>query len=435
MKVYRYPHPQQWNEILSRPTRDSSEVFRAASRILDDVKEEGDAALLRYEEKFDKVRLKGLRVAPSSLNSAKNELSDNLRQAINLAYNNIRTFHEAQRFRPIKVSVRPGLTCEQRAVPIESVGLYIPGGTAPLFSTVLMLAIPAKLAGCRRVVMCTPPASDGNVHPAILYAAHVSGIREIYKVGGAQAIAALTFGTKTIPRVNKIFGPGNPYVTAAKQLATLRGVAIDMPAGPSELAVLADESARTDFVAADLLSQAEHGATSQVIFVTTSKRLFDSLPGELNSQLATLPRKEIATRSLENSVMILVDNLKDGIRIVNTYAPEHLILSITNYRAAAKHIISAGSIFLGNLSCESAGDYASGTNHTLPTSGYAHAYSGLSLDSFMRKTTLQLLQPRGIKEIAPAVVEMARAEGLEGHARAMQLRMKTIHSTPRSLHK
>ena len=428
MRTYTYPQPEQWDEILQRPQHDNSELLHTVNTIMQDVRNGGDAELLRLEEKFDHAKLKTLRVSSASINKAEQQLPLSLRRSIQLAYDNILKFHEAQRFNTIKVAITRGLVCEQRAVPIQQVGLYIPGGTAPLFSTVLMLAIPAKLAGCKRIVVCTPPGTDGEVHPAILYAARLAGIREMYKVGGAQAIAAMTFGTESIPRVNKIFGPGNQYVMAAKQLALLHGVAIDMPAGPSELAILADDSARPDFIAADLLSQAEHGPTSQVILITTSTRIFEAVPQEINRQLATLPRKDIALKALENSVAILVKNLRDSIQMANHYAPEHLILAIANYRAAARHIVSAGSIFMGHYSTESAGDYASGTNHTLPTSGYAHAYSGLSLDSFMRKTTLQHLQPPGVHTIGPAVVEIARAEGLEAHARAMQIRLDSLRS-------
>lgn len=393
---------------------------------MEQVRNEGDSALLRFEERFDHVSLSSLRLSIRKIRQAEALLPQSLKEAIQTACRNITTFHAAQRFNPLKVKVADGVTCEQRAVPIERVGLYVPGGTAPLFSTVLMLAIPARLAGCKRIILCSPPNREGKIHPAILYAACLAGIKEIYRVGGAQAVAAMTYGTQTIPRVDKIFGPGNQYVTAAKQLATLSGVAIDMPAGPSEVAILADNSGRADFIAADLLSQAEHGTTSQVLLLTTSERLLKEVPLEVEKQLAGLPRRDIARQALAGSAIVLVGSLKEGIRLVNEYAPEHLILALRNSRAAARAITTAGSIFLGHLSCESAGDYASGTNHTLPTSGYARAYSALNLLSFMRLTTVQSLTHRGVLSIGPAVVEMARAEGLEGHARAMQMRLNAL---------
>lgn len=404
----------------------SEDVREIVGSVMEQVRNEGDSALLRFEERFDHVSLSSLRLPIREIRQAETLLPQSLKEAIQTACHNITTFHAAQRFKPLKVKVADGVTCEQRAVPIERVGLYVPGGTAPLFSTVLMLAIPARLAGCKRIILCSPPNREGKIHPAILYAAQLAGVKEIYRVGGAQAIAAMTYGTQAIPRVDKIFGPGNQYVTAAKQLATLNGVAIDMPAGPSEVAILADNSARADFVAADLLSQAEHGTTSQVLLLTTSERLLKEVPLEVEKQLAGLPRRDIARQALAGSAIVLVGSLKEGIRLVNEYAPEHLILALRNSRAAARAITTAGSIFLGHLSCESAGDYASGTNHTLPTSGYARAYSALNLLSFMRLTTVQSLTHRGVLSIGPAVVEMARAEGLEGHARAMQMRLNAL---------
>lgn len=404
----------------------SEDVREIVGSVMEQVRNEGDTALLRFEERFDHVSLSSLRLPIRQIRQAEALLPQSLKEAIQTACRNITTFHAAQRFKPLKVKVADGVTCEQRAVPIERVGLYVPGGTAPLFSTVLMLAIPARLAGCKRIILCSPPNREGKIHPAILYAAQLAGVKEIYRVGGAQAIAAMTYGTQTIPRVDKIFGPGNQYVTAAKQLATLNGVAIDMPAGPSEVAILADNSARADFVAADLLSQAEHGTTSQVLLLTTSERLLKEVPLEVEKQLADLPRRDIARQALAGSAIVLVGSLKEGIRLVNEYAPEHLILALRNSRAAARAITTAGSIFLGHLSCESAGDYASGTNHTLPTSGYARAYSALNLLSFMRLTTVQALTHRGVLSIGPAVVEMARAEGLEAHARAMQMRLNAL---------
>ena len=404
----------------------SEDVREIVGSVMEQVRNEGDSALLRFEERFDHVSLSSLRLSIRKIRQAEALLPQSLKEAIQTACRNITTFHAAQRFNPLKVKVADGVTCEQRAVPIERVGLYVPGGTAPLFSTVLMLAIPARLAGCKRIILCSPPNREGKIHPAILYAACLAGIKEIYRVGGAQAVAAMTYGTQTIPRVDKIFGPGNQYVTAAKQLATLSGVAIDMPAGPSEVAILADNSGRADFIAADLLSQAEHGTTSQVLLLTTSERLLKEVPLEVEKQLAGLPRRDIARQALAGSAIVLVGSLKEGIRLVNEYAPEHLILALRNSRAAARAITTAGSIFLGHLSCESAGDYASGTNHTLPTSGYARAYSALNLLSFMRLTTVQSLTHRGVLSIGPAVVEMARAEGLEGHARAMQMRLNAL---------
>ena len=383
------PDKSQWQEILKRPVMNTENLFDTVRSVIDRVKEEGDRAVLDYEEKFDKVVLSSLAVSEEEQQEAENLVSEDLKAAIRLAKQNIETFHAAQRFEGKKVQTQPGVTCWQKAVAIEKVGLYIPGGTAPLFSTVLMLAVPAKIAGCKELVLCTPPGRDGKVHPAVLFAAKVAGVNRIFKAGGIQAIAAMAYGTESVPKVYKIFGPGNQYVTAAKQLVSLRDVAIDMPAGPSEVEVLADETANPVFVAADLLSQAEHGVDSQVILITTSVELQQAVKVEVERQLALLPRKEIAEKSLANSKLIVVDSMEEAIELTNAYAPEHLIIETEDYLSVAERIVNAGSVFLGSLTPESAGDYASGTNHTLPTNGYAKAYSGVSLDSFIRKITFQ----------------------------------------------
>ena len=398
-------------------------------KVLEDVKANGDAAVKAYEKQFDKVELEDLAVSEAEMNEAENLVSADLKSALQLAHDNILKFHAAQIFCPKKVEVRPGVTCWQKAVPIEKVGLYIPGGTAPLFSTVLMLATPAKIAGCREIVLCTPPDKSGKVNPAILYAAKVAGVSKIFKAGGVQAIAAMAYGTESVPKVYKIFGPGNQYVTAAKQLVSLRDVAIDMPAGPSEVEVLADASANPVFVAADLLSQAEHGIDSQAILITTSEKLQTEVMAEVERQLAELPRREIAAKSLENSKLILVKDLDEALELTNAYAPEHLIIETENYMEVAERVTNAGSVFLGSLTPESAGDYASGTNHTLPTNGYAKAYSGVSLDSFIRKITFQEILPEGIKAIGPAIEEMAANEHLDAHKNAVTVRLKAIQNS------
>ena len=383
------PDKSQWQEILKRPVMNTENLFDTVRSVIDRVKEEGDRAVLDYEEKFDKVVLASLAVSEEEQQEAENLVSEDLKAAIRLAKQNIETFHAAQRFEGKKVQTQPGVTCWQKAVAIEKVGLYIPGGTAPLFSTVLMLAVPARIAGCKEIVLCTPPGRDGKVHPAVLFAAKVAGVNRIFKAGGIQAIAAMAYGTESVPKVYKIFGPGNQYVTAAKQLVSLRDVAIDMPAGPSEVEVLADETANPIFVAADLLSQAEHGVDSQAILITTSVELQQAVKVEVERQLALLPRKEIAEKSLANSKLIVVDSMEEAIELTNAYAPEHLIIETEDYLSVAERIVNVGSVFLGSLTPESAGDYASGTNHTLPTNGYAKAYSGVSLDSFIRKITFQ----------------------------------------------
>ena len=417
------PDKSQWQEILKRPVMNTENLFDTVRSVIDRVKAEGDRAVLDYEEKFDKVVLASLAVLEEEQQEAENLVSEDLKAAIRLAKQNIETFHAAQRFEGKKVQTQPGVTCWQKAVAIEKVGLYIPGGTAPLFSTVLMLAVPAKIAGCKEIVLCTPPGRDGKVHPAVLFAAKVAGVNRIFKAGGIQAIAAMAYGTESVPKVYKIFGPGNQYVTAAKQLVSLRDVAIDMPAGPSEVEVLADETANPVFVAADLLSQAEHGVDSQAVLITTSVELQQAVKVEVERQLALLPRKEIAEKSLANSKLIVVDSMKEAIELTNAYAPEHLIIETKDYLSLAECIVNAGSVFLGSLTPESAGDYASGTNHTLPTNGYAKAYSGVSLDSFIRKITFQEIKPEGLNSIGPAIELMAANEQLDAHKNAVSVRL------------
>ena len=422
------PDKSQWQEILKRPVMNTENLFDTVRSVIDRVKEEGDRAVLDYEEKFDKVVLASLAVSEEEQQEAENLVSEDLKAAIRLAKQNIETFHAAQRFEGKKVQTQPGVTCWQKAVAIEKVGLYIPGGTAPLFSTVLMLAVPARIAGCKEIVLCTPPGRDGKVHTAVLFAAKVAGVNRIFKAGGIQAIAAMAYGTESVPKVYKIFGPGNQYVTAAKQLVSLRDVAIDMPAGPSEVEVLADETANPIFVAADLLSQAEHGVDSQAILITTSVELQQAVKVEVERQLALLPRKEIAEKSLANSKLIVVDSMTEAIELTNAYAPEHLIIETEDYLSVAERIVNAGSVFLGSLTPESAGDYASGTNHTLPTNGYAKAYSGVSLDSFIRKITFQEIKPEGLNIIGPAIELMAANEQLDAHKNAVSVRLGQLEN-------
>ena len=422
------PDKSQWQEILKRPVMNTENLFDTVRSVIDRVKEEGNRAVLDYEEKFDKVVLASLAVSEEEQQEAENLVSEDLKAAIRLAKQNIETFHAAQRFEGKKVQTQPGVTCWQKAVAIEKVGLYIPGGTAPLFSTVLMLAVPARIAGCKEIVLCTPPGRDGKVHPAVLFAAKVAGVNRIFKAGGIQAIAAMAYGTESVPKVYKIFGPGNQYVTAAKQLVSLRDVAIDMPAGPSEVEVLADETANPIFVAADLLSQAEHGVDSQAILITTSVELQQAVKVEVERQLALLPRKEIAEESLANSKLIVVDSMTEAIELTNAYAPEHLIIETEDYLSVAERIVNAGSVFLGSLTPESAGDYASGTNHTLPTNGYAKAYSGVSLDSFIRKITFQEIKPEGLNIIGPAIELMAANEQLDAHKNAVSVRLGQLEN-------
>ena len=426
MRIIKYPDRKDWSEILKRPSLDSSSMEEVVGQILSEVKQNGDEAVRKFTSQFDKVDLSDLRVSEREIDEAENILGDDLKQAIVTAKNNIEKFHAAQLTRKEFVETMPGVRCWRKMVAIEKVGLYIPGGTAPLFSTILMLGVPAKLAGCKQIILASPPVlsagGKATVHPAILFTAKQVGVKKIFMVGGAQAIAAMSYGTSSIPRVNKIFGPGNQYVTCAKQLVQKEGVAIDLPAGPSELAVYADETADIGFLAADLLSQAEHGIDSQVLLVTTQPLLVDGVASELDKQIVLLPRKNVAIKALENSRIILVKNETEAIDILNEYAPEHLILACANADDLADKIINAGSVFLGNYSPESVGDYASGTNHTLPTNGYAKAYSGVSIDSFVKKITFQKLTEEGLKNIGKTVEVMAEAEGLIAHKNAVKIR-------------
>ena len=422
MKVIKYPAKEEWSEIVKRPHLDVSQLNATVQGVLDDVKNHGDEAVKRYEEKFDHAHLDSLAVTEAEIEEAEKMVSQELKDALHLAHHNIAAFHHSQKFEGVKVETCPGVTCWQKSVAIEKVGLYIPGGTAPLFSTVLMLATPAKIAGCKEIVLCTPPNKDGKVNPAILMAAKIAGVSKIFKAGGVQAIGAMAYGTESVPKVYKIFGPGNQFVMAAKQQVSLHDVAIDMPAGPSEVCLIADETANPVFAAADLLSQAEHGFDSQVFFITTSEKVLDDVKNEVEVQLERLPRKEMAQTSLDNSKFILVKTEEEAIDLCNTYAPEHLIIATADYEQLAEKVVNAGSVFLGNYACESAGDYASGTNHTLPTHGYALAYNGVNLDSYHRKITFQHLTEEGIRNIGNAVVTMAENEQLEAHANAMRLR-------------
>lgn len=424
MKVYRYPEEKEWAQLLKRPTKDAAQLNDTVSSVLREVRERGDEAVREYEECFDKVRLDTLAVSEAEMKEAETLVSLELKEALELAHRNIYTFHAAQRFESRKCEVANGITCWQKAIPIERVGLYIPGGTAPLFSTVLMLATPAKIAGCSNIVLCTPPNREGKVNPAILVAARIAGVSNIFKIGGVQAIGAMAYGTESVPKVYKIFGPGNQFVMCAKQQVSLHDVAIDMPAGPSEVEVLADHTARPDFVAADLLSQAEHGTDSQVLLVTTCEELIPKVQDEVEQQLSRLPRKDIATQAIEHSKIILVRDRDEMMRMTNQYAPEHLIIETEYYNELAERVVNAGSVFLGHLTPESAGDYASGTNHTLPTNGYAVAYNGVNLDSYQRKVTFQELTPEGIDTIGRAVELMAASEQLDAHRNAMTLRIK-----------
>ncbi len=426
MKVIKYPDRSAWTEILKRPGISTEELTDTVRTVLAKVKAEGDGAVKEYEKMFDKVELASLAVTEEEIDEAEQLIDKELHEALVLAHRNIHTFHAAQHFEGKKIETAPGVTCWQKSVPIERVGLYIPGGTAPLFSTVLMLATPAKIAGCSEIVLCTPPNKEGKVNPAILCAARVAGVSKIFKIGGVQAIGAMAYGTESVPKVYKIFGPGNQYVMAAKQEVSLHDVAIDMPAGPSEVEVLADASANPSFVAADLLSQAEHGIDSQVLLITTHEPLLTEVQREVEAQLAQLPRKEIAEKALENSRLVLVRSLDEALDMTNEYAPEHLIIAMETYGEVAEKVRNAGSVFLGNYSCESAGDYASGTNHTLPTHGYAKAYNGVNLDTFCRKITFQELTDKGIESIGPAVERMAAAEQLDAHKNAMTVRLTEV---------
>jgi len=424
MQIIKYPLRSDWEEILARPAFDTSALNEIVGNVLSEVKKRGDEAVIEYGIKFDKVELSSLSVSPEEIIASEKLVSEDLKKAIKNAKQNIEKFHAGQIFESKKIETAPGVTCWQKAVAIEKVGLYIPGGTAPLFSTVLMLAVPAKLAGCKEIILCTPPDKQGNINPAILFAAKVSGVDKIFKIGGIQAIVAMAYGTRSVPKVYKIFGPGNQYVMAAKQLVSLRDVAIDMPAGPSEVQVIADDTANPSFVAADLLSQAEHGADSQVILTTTSNMLIEKVQKEIEKQLSLLPRNEIAQKALLNSKLILLNDIQEIIDMTNKYAPEHLIIETTGYMDIADKIINAGSVFLGHYTPESAGDYASGTNHTLPTSGYAKAYSGVNLDSFIKKITYQEITKDGIKNLGNTIEIMAENEQLLAHKNAVTLRLK-----------
>ncbi|MCI7747039.1 MAG: histidinol dehydrogenase [Paraprevotella sp.] len=426
MNVYEYPTHQELDSLLSRPAHDASHLTATVSAVLEDVRLHGDQAVIKYEKQFDHAELTDLAVTEAEMEEAERLVPEDLKQAIIQAHANIETFHASQKFHAPHVQVTEGVECWQQAIPIQRVGLYIPGGTAPLFSTVLMLATPARLAGCPQIVLCTPPSQEGKVNPAVLYAARVAGVSSVFKAGGVQAIGAMAYGTESIPQVYKIFGPGNQFVTCAKQQVSMQGVAIDMPAGPSEVAVLADETSRPDFVAADLLSQAEHGADSQVILITTSRTLMMSVQQEVDRQLQLLPRRELAQKSLQYSKLILVKDDQEMMYVANRYAPEHLIIETANYMELSAQVVNAGSVFLGSLTPESAGDYASGTNHTLPTAGWARAYSGVNMDSYIRKVTFQHITPEGVRKIGPAVEKMAAGEGLDAHRNAMTLRLKEV---------
>ena len=426
MKLLVNPSPEMWQKHLARPAMDTKKIKKIIKPIFEKVAKSGDKALRKFAQEYDHVQLDPLLASTEEIQTAASLLSPELIQAIAVAKSNLEKFHAAQATPELVVEVMPGVTCRRKSVPIQRVGLYIPGGTAPLFSTVLMLGIPAQLAGCTEVALCTPTNRKGEIHPAILYTAQLVGITKVVKIGGAQAIAALTFGTESVPKVDKIFGPGNQYVTAAKQEATKYGVAIDMPAGPSEVLVYADETAIPAFVAADLLSQAEHGVDSQVVFVTSSEKFAHKVMTEINLQLETLPRKEIAAKALTNSCAVILEDQASAIALINEYAPEHLILAVKKEEEVAKQIHSAGSVFLGNYSPEAAGDYASGTNHTLPTSGYARNYSGVSLDSFVKKITYQKITPKGLKALGPVVEIMAANEQLDAHKQAVSVRLEYL---------
>ena len=428
MQVFIEPKHQEWLTLLQRPSFDASALHEKIKEILNSVKQKGDKAIANYTLLFDKVALSNFKLESTSIESAEKALPPHLKTAIQLAKINIEVFHQAQLKREEKIETMPGVFCWRKSVGIEKVGIYVPGGSAPLFSTVLMLGIPAKLAGCKEIILCTPPNKQGHIDPAIIYAASLVGINAIYAIGGVQAIGALAYGTESVPKVHKIFGPGNQYVTTAKQIIQQDGVAIDMPAGPSEVCVYADQTSIASFVAADLLSQAEHGSDSQVLLIASNLEVAEAVQIEIVKQLAELPRKEIAQKALENSKVIVLSNVHDAITMINEYAPEHLILSIQNAAQIAEKIINAGSVFIGNFSPESVGDYASGTNHTLPTNGFAKAYSGVSMDSFVKKITFQQLTEKGMTHIAPTVIAMAKAEGLEGHSKAVELRVDWINS-------
>lgn len=426
MKIIKYPNKSDWQEILARPVFNTKELEITVSTVLDDVKKDGDSAVRRYTKQFDKVLLDDFAVSENEFIEAEKRVSDELKNAIKHAKSNIEIFHSAQTETPTKIETTKGVFCWRKSLPIERVGLYVPGGTAPLFSTVLMLAVPAQIAGCQQIIMCSPPDENGKINDVILYTAKLCGVTNFYKIGGVQAIGAMAFGTETVPNVYKIFGPGNQFVTCAKQIVSQTGIAIDMPAGPSEVAVLADESSNAEFVAADLLSQAEHGEDSQVLLVSMSEKVIEQANTEIEKQVAVLPREEIAGKALENSKAILVEDEETAINLLNEYAAEHLILAVENADEIAEKITNAGSVFIGNYSCESAGDYASGTNHTLPTNGYAKNYSGVSLDSFVKKITFQKLTEDGIRNLGKTIELMAEAEQLQAHKNAITVRLKEI---------
>ncbi|MEI8273596.1 MAG: histidinol dehydrogenase [Paludibacter sp.] len=423
MQLIKYPGREEWSTILKRPVFDTTTLFGTVQEILDDVRKRGDKALKEITLQFDKVKINIFEVTKEEIAEAENQISMNLKQAIEMARRNIWKFHSEQQHEMPEIQTSPGVYCWQKSVAIQKVGLYVPGGTAPLFSTVLMLAVPAQIAECKEIILCTPPNKEGKIHPAILYAAKIAGVHRIFKLGGSQAIAAMAYGTESVPKVYKIFGPGNQYVTAAKQLVSLHDVAIDMPAGPSEVEIIADETSNPVFVAADLLSQAEHGADSQTILITVSEKIIEPVMEQIELQLEKLPRKEIAKKALENSKIILLKTLEEAVEMTNDYAPEHLIISTRFYLGVAQNIVNAGSVFLGNYSPESAGDYASGTNHTLPTNGNAKAYSGVNLDSFVRKITFQQLTQEGLTNISNAIILMAENEELMAHSNAVKVRL------------
>ncbi|MFZ9589513.1 MAG: histidinol dehydrogenase [Chitinophagaceae bacterium] len=424
MKLIKYPAKETWDEILSRPTIDNKQLLKQVGKILQDVKQKGDTAVKKYTKKFDGIALRKMQVDAKEIKKAEALISIELKQAIDQAYANILLFHNTQKETVKEVETMPGVHCWRKSIPLERVGLYIPGGTAPLFSTVLMLGVPAFVAGCKDVILCTPVSKEGSIHPAILYAASKIGVQTIYKIGGAQAIGAMAYGTTTIKKVHKIFGPGNQYVTAAKQLVQLEGTAIDMPAGPSEVCVIADATANPEYVAADLLSQAEHGVDSQVLLICNDAAMIEKVRKAVDTQLNLLPRKNIAQQALDNSKSILVSNMDEAMLISNQYAPEHLIIAADQAEVLAAQVVNAGSVFLGHYTPESAGDYASGTNHTLPTNGHARAYSGVSVDSFVKKVTFQQITKEGIQQVGPTVITMAEAEGLDAHANAVKIRIK-----------
>jgi histidinol dehydrogenase len=426
MKIINNPPGSTWLSLCKRPAFDKSELDDVVKEIIKNVRDSGDVALREYSLRFDKVNALELKVSENEIAESSDKVSEALKSAIDIAKNNIECFHSPQLEDEVPVETAPGVICRRESVPIEKVGLYIPGGTAPLFSTILMLGIPARIAGCKQIVLCTPPDSNGKINPAILYTAGLLGILDIFKVGGAQAIAAMAYGTESIPRVNKIFGPGNQYVNKAKELVQLDGIAIDLPAGPSEVLVIADKNAIPDFVAADLLSQAEHGADSQVVLLTDNENLAYNVEREIEKQLAVLPRKELAGKSIGNSFSVVLNSLDECMEFSNLYAPEHLIINTENFNLLAKNVVNAGSVFLGPFSCESAGDYASGTNHTLPTNGYAAAYSGVSTDSFMKKITFQEINQKGILILGPVIRAMAEAENLQAHSNAVKVRINSL---------